>query len=252
MLNKEKLRNEGFLTFNLKDVDESLYTELYNNFNKDIAFDKIDRLRYDSGVLIDNIDHSIDEYFDNLKNKFTLHSDSTINYYNSNNHIRINFNLRGDYITLCNWKYELDNIKGNKKSQSWFFNSEYKNLKIKKIIPNVYKKILLELYSDYLNDDYFSKISMNFDLSLYTKGDFIEPHNDGIDSNRLCVILIYLNDDYQDGFGGELVIENNVIIPPTFGQVSILDFTHSNPNHSVNPVLDDNFKRFAFIKFFFR
>lgn len=253
ILHKEKLQNEGFLTFNIKDIDETLYTELYDNFNKDISFNKIKRLRYDSGFSIDNIDCSVDDYFNNLKNKFILHKDSSINYYSvSNKDIRVSLNIRGEYESLCKWKHELDNINSNTKSQSWFFTSPYTDFKVNKTVQNVYKKILSELYFDYLNNDYYSEPNLGFDLSLYTAGDFIETHNDGIDPNRLCVILIYLNDDYQEGFGGEIVVENNTIIPPIFGQVCILDFTHNNPTHSVNMVIDTNFKRFAYIRFFYK
>jgi hypothetical protein len=41
-------------------------------------------------------------------------------------------------------------------------------------------------------------------------------------------------------------------VTPIFGNVAILDFTANNPIHSVNQVLDDDFKRFAFLKFFFK
>ena len=252
ILDKEKLIINGFLSFNLKDIDITLYNELYNNFNKKIAFNQIKRLRYDCGIANNNISGSIDEYFNNLKNKYVLDSDSSIHYTEtSKNYSRINLNLCGSYTSLFKWKYELDNINGNAKSQSWFHSPNYSRVKIQNPIHNVYKQILSQLYFEYLNDDYYDN-NLGFDLTLYEIGDFIEPHNDGIDTNKLCVILIYLNDDYQDGFGGELIIENNIIVPPIFGQVAILDFTNNNPNHSVNMVKNDNFKRFAFIRFFYK
>jgi hypothetical protein len=37
ILDKEKLSKDGYLYFNLKDIDNNLYNELYNNFNKNIA-----------------------------------------------------------------------------------------------------------------------------------------------------------------------------------------------------------------------
>ena len=86
----------------------------------------------------------------------------------------------------------------------------------------------------------------------YTKNNFIELHQDGYVEGRLCVILIYLNDDYKEGYGGELVINKSNIVKPEFGNIVILDFTKNNVYHSVNSVLDDNFKRFAFIRFFYQ
>jgi Rps23 Pro-64 3,4-dihydroxylase Tpa1-like proline 4-hydroxylase len=82
---------------------------------------------------------------------------------------------------------------------------------------------------------------------MYNKQCYINPHQDGLNKNKLCNILLYLNEDYKDGYGGELVINNNVVIKPEFGTLAVLDFTTINPNHSVTEVLDDKFKRFSIV-----
>ena len=57
---------------------------------------------------------------------------------------------------------------------------------------------------------------------------------------------------------GELTLKNGKfyrdgeVVKPEFGNIVILDFTKNNVYHSVNSVLDDNFKRFAFIRFFYQ
>lgn len=89
-------------------------------------------------------------------------------------------------------------------------------------------------------------------ISLFENGDFIEPHNDGENRNRYCVVIIYLSDkkDYNNG-GGELKIMENgkeEYISPLLGNFAILDFTLNNPNHSVEKV-KNNFERITYINF---
>ena len=44
--------------------------------------------------------------------------------------------------------------------------------------------------------------------TMFNKMCYINPHYDGLNNNKLCNILIYLNDDYKNGYGGELIIKN--------------------------------------------
>jgi hypothetical protein len=254
VLNKEKLITDGFLSFNLKNVDDDLYNELYNNFNKLDKLSSINRLRYDCTVEDDSKKFNFEDYCKKLKDEFNLSDESTYEHRPANKYlINLAFNLGGKYEYLSKCKKEIDNFKGNHKAQSWLFTSPNPFFPLNPVVKKIYKKILDNLYPDYINENLYSENKLDsFDLTLYEKNDFIEPHNDGIDPQRLCVILIYLNDDYQKEFGGELIIENHVNVPPIFGNVAILDFTANNPTHSVNHVLDDEFKRFAFIKFFYK
>jgi len=91
-------------------------------------------------------------------------------------------------------------------------------------------------------------------FTIYENGDFIEPHIDGQDSSRKCVILIYLSyeKDYIDG-GGELVILENdkkVVVSPINSNYALLDFSKNNPNHAVNEVKND-FVRYTYIDFIY-
>lgn len=254
VLDKQKLLNDGFLSVNLKDIDQNLYNELYNNFNKLNKLSSINRLRYDCTIDYDPKKFYFEDYCKKLKDEFNISSDSTFNQYPANkNKIKLAFNLGGEYEYLSKCKNEINNLKGNHKAQSWLFSSPDPHLPVNSIIIEIYKKIIGNLYPEYVNENLYLENRLDsFDLTLYEKNDFIESHNDGIDPQRLCVILIYLNDDYQEGFGGELIIENHIKVTPIFGNIAILDFTTNNPIHSVNHVLDDEFKRLAFIKFFYK
>ena len=64
-------------------------------------------------------------------------------------------------------------------------------------------------------------------------------------------MLLYLNDDWKEGDGGELVIKNNgkeTIVLPKLGNYAVLDFTKNNVTHEVLKVNND-FKRFSYIHF---
>ncbi len=111
------------------------------------------------------------------------------------------------------------------------------------------EKSMVKLYPELENN-----ILHQNGFTIYENGDFIEPHIDGQDSSRKCVILIYLSDekDYING-GGELVIEENgnvVEVEPINTKYAILDFTRNNPNHAVKEV-KNNFVRFTYIDFIY-
>ena len=254
VLDKQKLINHGFLSVNLEDIDQNLYNELYNNFNKLNRLSSISRLRYDCTIDCDLEKFYFEDYCKKLKHEFKISNDSLFEEYPSNkNKIKLAFNLGGEYEYLSKCKKEINNLKGNHKAQSWLFSSPNPVFLLNPAVEKIYKKIIGNLYPEYANENLYLENKLDsFDLTLYEKNDFIEPHNDGIDPQRLCVILIYLNDDYQEGFGGELIIENHIKVTPIFGNIAILDFTANNPIHSVNHVLDDEFKRFAFIKFLYK
>lgn len=90
-------------------------------------------------------------------------------------------------------------------------------------------------------------------LTYYEDGDFIEMHADGKNETRLCVILLYLNNDWNKDCGGELILEDSAhnkiaSVPPKFGDYVILDFVQNNVRHAVNKI-KNGFKRFTFAHF---
>ena len=254
VLDKETLLSQGYLTFNIKDLDESLYNDLHNSFDKENEIKLISRLRYDATIHNGVLLYSIDDFFKNLKNEFHLLYNTSIKHnIIHTNDIRLNLNLNATYSELVECKNKLDELVNiSDKDQSWFYNQPHRHPDHRRIISELYKQIFLKIYPDYVGKSFNSADPFGFDLTLYEKNDFIVPHSDGVDPNRICVILVYLNDDYQPDYGGELIIEKNITVTPEFGQVVILDFTNNNVNHSVNIIKHESFKRFAFIRFFYK
>lgn len=262
ILDKDKLLIDGYLTFNLKEVDNFVYDELYKNFNKETFLNESLMLRYDGSVKLpknSKIKDDINKYFDKILTKFNLKNHSKINTTISsddkkNEYIRLGLVLQGEYNSLNRFEKILNKFKYHT-SQCWYFFPAIENDKLNEIISDIYLKTIYDLYlEDIVNKRNYQQISISSgtELTLYTKNNFIEPHEDGYVKNRLCVLLMYLNDDYQDGYGGELVINESTIVKPEFGNIAILDFTKNNIKHEVLRVINDNFKRFAFIKFFYK
>lgn len=261
LFDKSKLLQNGFISFNIKDIDESLYQQLYINFKNKSFLDKSLMLRYDGSVKLpknSKIKDDINYYFNKILTKFNLKNNSEINTNiwidNKDDCIRLSLVLCGEYENLKKFEKILNRFKHHV-SQCWYFIPAIENTKIKEILSDIYLKTIWDLYStDIINHSVYHRnvISNGTELSLYTKNNFIELHQDGYNENRLCVVLIYLNDDYQIGYGGELIVGESTIIKPEFGNIVILDFTKNNVNHEVLRVIDDNFKRFAFIKFFYK
>ena len=111
-------------------------------------------------------------------------------------------------------------------------------------------KIYLELYKDLEEVQNFGReynsdttLAQTFRLQVYEEGCFISPHKDG--NVGQCSMLLYTNEDYVEGMGGELVCIDTkgkeITVPPTIGTLAIIDFKQ-NPSHSVK-VIKGNWNR---------
>lgn len=157
-------------------------------------------------------------------------------------------------------KYLKDN--GYHISQAWSFIKTFEMFKesgkdgrfVNEFGENIQKiseDIIKFEYPDF--DIHSQDIKSRGGLTYYEDGDFIEMHADGKNETRLCVILLYLNKDWTEECGGELVLEDSghnkiASVPPTFGDYVILDFVKSNVRHAVNEI-KNGFKRFTFAHF---
>lgn len=135
--------------------------------------------------------------------------------------------------------------------QQWYesMNSTPKLTPSKTFFQNLVKSFIPKIYNrlDATKDN----IELKDNFSVFTEGDFIEPHVDGQNKGRLCVVLIYLSEpnQYSAESGGELVITNKeIIVKPVKGRFVILDFTKHDHQHEVR-VVKNNFNRYTYISF---
>lgn len=150
------------------------------------------------------------------------------------------------------WKIPLDKIqerdryvkeKGLRTIQRW-----YESIPGKKQEQLDYFRKIVEYIVPTIYPDLKDNIIHNDNFTLYENGDFIEPHADGKNFGRYCVVLIYLSskDEYNDG-GGKLIVGEKSVDPINENFV-ILDFTKNNIDHAVEEV-KNNFRRITYIDF---
>ena len=141
-------------------------------------------------------------------------------------------------------------LKQNKEEtnvmQYWYFNPSIVFTEDEKaFISFICRKIVTDLYPDEVSNLYSNPLHTS--LTMFDKGCFIINHADGGSGMNLCNILFYVNNSYKEGYGGELVVNDSIVINPEFGRYAVIDFYYSNPTHRVNEILDDTFQRKAFI-----
>ena len=207
---KTDLFTNGFVSFNIKDVD----VELYNELEIAIPPNSLNPSEFT------NLQSSIINPFNNPKPEF----ENTIE------------NTPFDELDLIKKKilknYTSEN--GYSLDQIWF----YKNIKSRNILDFRHK-----IYSLF----YPSIGNCGTKITLYNDECFLINHQDNMLGNRDCALLVYLSTEWNESKGGELVIDNTTIVPPIYGQVAILDFTKHNPYHMVNKV--NGFNRYCLISF---
>ena len=149
-----------------------------------------------------------------------------------------------------------NHLKGNTDGKLWqtFFtwnNDDNKSSQLKmSLIPtmrNLFLEVFKYAYGDELLDRIWEINGSNINLTHFNKDCWIEPHADGGGKRMICNILIYLNDDWKEEDGGELIIEGGYKQQPLYGNFAVLDFMHVNPKHSVSPIKTDDFHRYTIL-----
>jgi len=91
----------------------------------------------------------------------------------------------------------------------------------------------------------------NDNLNVMVSGDHINNHVDGGNPERICGFIIYLSNysDYiEKSGGGELILNNDIVVMPVKGTFVLLDYTKHNIKHEVKLVKND-FIRMAYVNF---
>lgn len=223
---KEKLKKEGYTSFNLKDFNEEFYNFLLHikcNEEKNLK-SKMNMLRMD------------------MKSQRHLNSNSK----------QIQLTKAFDSYELANNYAELtikdcyENNELSKFGQYWYYND--------------LSTILISDEVKTYNDGIFNIISYLFDVNVsqlnthtsqstyYPKDCFLTNHSDGTGTGRICALLIYLNEEYDENDGGILILDNKEKVIPTFGKVAIIDLQTFDIKHQVTKVTG-GLGRFALISF---
>ena len=220
---KQQLKEKGYTYFNMKDYD--MFSEDLEHYSKYICNESKNLKNQVTGV---RIDATIKNEF---KSEFNNKSLQLIHSYP---------NWEEAKAAMDEFSFKMDLSQSDAFIQKWYW-AEINNLNtdLKKLADKIVK-VLYDI------DDEFSHSAS---VTYYEPGCFLKKHQDGYVNDRICVVLIYLNDsDYKSEWGGNLVFNDNDTIAPLFGNVAVLDFTKHNAYHEVKEVVD-GYGRYAFLTF---
>jgi len=216
---KESLKLKGYCDFELKDFNE----EYYNLFEK-IKYKKEDV-----------------EYLDSFKMvRFDYHNEST------ETHVR-HSNTFDSFEDANNEKKELlKTYDYENMSQLWISSLQFPKDFIDKKFETVFYDILEYFYNKTQKD-----VIMGSQWTCYSEGCFLKDHNDGQgdEYQNTCAILIYLNEEWDENWGGNLILRDSKIthdkttaykVIPTFGKVVIIDLEIFDTSHAVDNIIGDH------------
>jgi hypothetical protein len=238
---KEKLKKEGYTSFELKDFDEEFYNFLLPlkcNEEKNLK-EKYTHLRADGGFHLDDYKQDASKGKIKLQTEFESFEEAS----KKKNEI-------------------VDIVKTDSKcvmSQLWYYCNLVSLIRPDRaddgaeyIITEPYSKFENYIYN--ITRDFFDfEDSQEFVLfasmsTYYNKGCMLGNHGDGTGTGRVCAMLIYLNEEYNENDGGILILDNKEKVIPTFGKVAIIDLQSFDIQHQVTEVTD-GLGRFALLTF---
>lgn len=246
----DDLLEKGYATFDIHNFHNDLFEELnqvlllvenYKTWILYISFKK-DNTSVDD---IEKFEKDIQAHLDNPK----LYKRNSLNYSSSDKKsVSLECEISLNTSNLETIKELVENYTRDAYIQQYWFKNDFWDdgqSKLDRMIHSKSKLILDKIYTHFYPYEYNQdKIS----VTNFKENCLIHPHNDGYDENRICGILIYMNHDYPENKGGELVIGDKVITPK-FGTIVALDYTENNLEHSVNKVAHND-NRFALLQFF--
>lgn len=209
---KQKLKEKGYTSFNVKDLNENFYNFLLKyKCNSDVNLQKkMNCLRFDG------IKTQINKNYDSFAsaNEFgsTFMADEV-----------------GNSVDIFQYWYYTEALQ--------LMNTDYDNF------LNYVFEMVAYLYD---TDDEFVRHSSQF--TYYTKDCFLKEHSDGYGTGRICAVLIYLNETYDENDGGYLILDKKDKVLPIFGNVAIIDLESSDIKHEVKKVTG-GIGRYAILSF---
>jgi Rps23 Pro-64 3,4-dihydroxylase Tpa1-like proline 4-hydroxylase len=224
MIDIQQFREEGYLYDSLENYSEFINFDDFKKIKEIIDSKNIIRYsRFDYWYKYNDLSYMEEIRYDNFLN-------------------RDNDLPTADYIYQKSHEYQLKKIKDCGFYPTWVFGTsmddEISGTLRNQILSSFQEKFAKHYYSDKETEKYLS----DFRLQFYNKGCEIKLHDDGKPDNRYCVFLYFLNNDWNDSDGGNLILytKNNekIKIKPTFPNFVVLD-SDINLFHEVEEVLNN-------------
>lgn len=239
---KERLKNEGYTSFELIDFDKDFYDFLLPlkcNEEKNLK-EKYTQVRANVKYLPS---YNGPHYFSEMSNNTTYetHEDASKIVHSildkKNNTIGMGLSQLWYYTDINNviepqWIFP---------DKEYVINGSESLKKFENYIKNIVK-----YFFDFDETQEYTLFSPC--VSYYEKGCVLGNHSDGTGTGRICSMLIYLNEEYDENDGGILILQNKEKIVPEFGRVAIIDLQSFDITHEVTEVTG-GIGRFAVLTF---
>ena len=246
MINKNQLADYGFTQFNIKDVDESLYNQLW-----DLIEDGAEK--YQENLII--VRTSFLESFNELSDIHELLGNESdyqiemLDYDERDNGRLTKLTVIFNSHELATEFKERVHQPHRTFEQFWFYNMGLPE-ETKPIVHKIFTKIIDEVYNKKLLAD-----KLTYEFTWYGKDCIISSHEDVWsgdlpDPMKQCSILLYLNKhSYEEENGGYLCVDNDKNkVYPKFGNVAMLEYNHIAQEHRVEPPKME-YGRYGFLSF---
>ena len=203
---KSDLQTKGYTQFNLKDFNEDYYNELLPLKCNETQ----------------NLKHLLSHYRLEGKLISSTSPSDILRLYKSS----VSFDVA---------KTEMDEISSNMDNiiQNWY-EHDYLRLSLGDTIQKIKHNITRKLFSI---DDSIKLKNFLSRITFFDYGGRITNHADGTYQDRICAIMIYLNETYDINDGGILKLNNEEAVLPIFGNVAVISLDkNKNPEHAVSKV----------------
>jgi hypothetical protein len=132
-----------------------------------------------------------------------------------------------DYVYNKAHEYQLKKIEECGFNPTWVFGTSMNDKIDDKMKNGVLEDFQRKFVKKYYSEKTFNKFVPSEKLQFYNKGCEIKLHDDGQPTNRICVFLYFLNDEWSDDNGGHLILHdlngNDIVVNPVFPNFVVLD-----------------------------
>jgi hypothetical protein len=132
-----------------------------------------------------------------------------------------------DYVYNKAHEYQLKKIEECGFNPTWVFGTSMNDKIDDKMKNGVLEDFQRKFVKKYYSEKTFNKFVPSEKLQFYNKGCEIKLHDDGQPTNRICVFLYFLNNEWDDDNGGHLILHdlngNDIVVNPVFPNFVVLD-----------------------------
>jgi hypothetical protein len=238
---KEKLKKDGYTSFELKDFDKEFYDYLLPlkcNQERNLK-SQYTHIRANGGFHLEGGMEDTSKPKIRLQDKFESFEEATKKKDEIVNMLKTDSNC----VLSQLWYYcdLVSMITPDRPEDGVEYLIKERYSKFEKYVYNLTKHFFD--FEDTQEFCLFAAMS-----TYYNDGCVLGNHGDGTGTGRICALLIYLNEEYDEKDGGILILNNEEKVIPTFGKVAIIDLQSFDIQHQVTEVTG-GLGRFALLAF---